>query len=90
MDTRGGVSRFELRITSCTSAHYLATTQAYKCSWQLKPRFSCYFAWGSEGLSRSKDLSFEDEYCGTEDRAELQGYIGEPLVRSTVDALNGW
>ena len=32
----------------------LAITHAYKCSGQLKPRFSRYFAGGSEGLSRSK------------------------------------
>ena len=34
------------------------------------------------GLSRSKDLLFEDEYHGAEDRAEIQGYISESLVRS--------
>ena len=42
----------------------------------------------SEGLSRSKGLLCEDEYRGAEDRAKLQGHIGEPLVRSMVDALN--
>ena len=66
----------------------LAITHAYKYSWLLKPRFSCYFAGGSEGLSCLKGLLFEDEYRRAEDRAELQGYIGEPLARSTVDALN--
>ena len=67
----------------------LAITHAYKYSWLLKPRFSRYFAGGSEGLSRLKGLLFEDEYYrGAEDRAKLQGYIGEPLARSTVDALN--
>ena len=60
----------------------------YKYSWLLKPRFSRYFARGSEGLSRLKGLLFEDEYRGAEDWAELQGYIGEPLARSMVDALN--
>ena len=66
----------------------LAITHAYKYSWLLKPRFSRYFAGGSEGLSRLKGLLFEDEYRGAEDWAKLQGYIGEPLTRSTVDALN--
>ena len=56
--------------------------------WQLKPRFSHYFAGGSEGLSRSKGLLFEDEYHGAKDRALLQEYIGKPLARSTVDAYN--
>ena len=51
----------------------------------LKPR---YFAGGSEGFSSSKGLLLEEEYRGAEDRAELQGYIGKPLARSTVDALN--
>ena len=36
----------------------------------------------------SAALLFDDEYRGAEDRAELQGYIGEPLARSMVDALN--
>ena len=36
---------------------------------QLKPRFSHYFAGGSEGLSRSKGLLFEGEYHGAKDRA---------------------
>ena len=66
----------------------LAITHAYKCSWQLKPRFSRYFAGGSEGLSRSKGLLFEDEYHGVKDRAELQEYISKPLARSTVDACS--
>ena len=34
----------------------LAITHAYKYSWLLKPRFSRYFAGGSEGLSRLKGL----------------------------------
>ena len=59
----------------------LAITHAYKCSWQLKPR---YFAGGSEGLSRSKCLLFEGKNHGPKDRAELQEYIGEPLARSAV------
>ena len=63
----------------------LAITHAYKYSWQLKHR---YFAQDSEGLSRLKGLLFEDKYRGAEDRAKLQGYICEPLVRSTVDTLN--
>ena len=66
----------------------LAITHACKYSWLLKPQFSRYFAGGSKGLSRLKDLLFEDEYRGAEDWAELQEYIGEPLVRSTVGALN--
>ena len=68
----------------------LAITHAYKYSWLLKPQFSRYFAGGggSEGLSHLKGLLFEDEYRGAEDRTELQGYIGEPLARSMIDALN--
>ena len=66
----------------------LAITHAYKCSWQLKPPFSPYFAGVSEGLSRSKGLLFEGKNRGPEDRAELQEYIGESLARNTVDAFN--
>ena len=66
----------------------LAITHAYKCSWQLIPRFSRYFARGSEGLSRSKGLLFEGKNYGPKDRAELQEYIGKPLARSTVDAYS--
>ena len=66
----------------------LAITHAYKCSWQLKPQFSRYFAGGSEGLSHSKGLLFEGKNHGPKDRAELQEYIGKPLARSTVDAYN--
>ena len=47
----------------------LAITHAYKCSWQLKPRFSRYFAGGSEGLSHSKGLLFEGKNHGPKDRA---------------------
>ena len=73
---------------ACTiNCIHLAITHTYKHSWLLKLRFSRYFAGGSEGLSRLKGLLF-DEYRGAEDRAKLQGYIGEPLTRSTVDALN--
>ena len=56
-------------------------------SWQVKPRFSRYFAGGLEGLSHSKDELFENEYRGADNQAETQVYIGEALVRSTVDAL---
>ena len=82
-----------VQMTSCTSVHtincvLLAITHVYKYSWLLKPRFSRYFARGSEGLSRLKGLLFEDEYRGAEDWTELQGYISEPLARSMVDALN--
>ena len=66
----------------------LAITHAYKCSWQLKPRFFRYFAGGSEGLSRSKGFLFESKNYGPKDWAELQEYIGKPLARSTVDAYN--
>ena len=89
---RGGTSRFELCIhhaLACTiNCVLLAITHAYKCSWWLKPRFSRYFAGGSEGLSRSKGLLFEGKNHGPKDRAELQEYIGEPLARNTVDAFN--
>ena len=89
---RGGTSRFELCITSCIACTIncvlLAITHAYKCSWQLKSRFSRYFARGSEGLSRLKGLLFEGKNHGSKDRAELQEYIGEPLARSTVDAFS--
>ena len=79
------MSELELCITSCDIP--LAITHVYKYSWLLKPRFSRYFAGGSEGLSRSKDLLLEDEYREAEDSAKLQGHIGKPLIRSTVDAL---
>ena len=81
---------FKLRhALACTiNCILLAITHAYKYSWLLKPQFSRYFARGSEGLSHLKGLLFEDEYRGAEDRAKLQGYIDEPLARSTVDALN--
>ena len=83
-------SNYALRhALACTiNCILLAITHAYKYSRLLKLRFSRYFAGGSEGLSRLKHLLFKDEYRGAEDRAELQGYIGEPLARSTVDALN--
>ena len=80
--------RHDVMHLACTIL--LAITHAYKYSWLLKPRFSRNFSGGSEGLNRLKGLLFEDEYRGAEDRAELQEYmyIGEPLARSTVDALN--
>ena len=68
-----------------THAYKYSLTFLRQNSWLLKPR---YFSGGLEGLSRLKGLLFEDEYRGAEDRAKLQGYIGEPLARSTVDALN--
>ena len=72
---------FKLRhALACTINILLAITHAYKYGWLLKPRFSQYFAGGSEGLSRLKGLLFEDDYRGAKDRAKLQGY--------TVDALN--
>ena len=76
-------SRFKLHHALVCSINciLLAITHAYKYSWQLKPRFSCYFAEGSEGLSHLKGLFFEDKCHGAEDRAELQGYISEPLGR---------
>ena len=81
-------SNYVMYLACIINCILLAITHAYKYSWLLKPRFSRYFAGGSEGLSRLKGLLFEDEYRGAEDRAKLQGYIGEPLARSTVDALN--
>ncbi len=68
-----------------TCMNYALRMHAYKCSWQLKPRFSRYFA---GGLSRSKGLLFKGKNHGPKDRAELQEYIGEPLARNTVDAFN--
>ena len=64
----------------------LAITHAYKYSWLLK-RFSCSFAGGSEGLNCSEGLLFEDEYHGAEDRAKLQGYIGEPLTGKPLEKV---
>ena len=64
---------------------YSFSYYTHKYSWLLKPR---YFAMGSEGLSHAlKSLLFEDKYRGAKDRAELQGYISEPHVRSMVDTL---
>lgn len=37
-----------------------------------------------QGLSRSKDLLFEDKYHETEDRVQLPAYIVEPLIGSMV------
>ena len=78
--------KYVMHLACIINCILLAITHAYKYSWLLKPRFSHYFAGGSEGLSRLKGLLFEDKYRGAEDRAKL--YIGEPLARSTVDALN--
>ena len=80
--------KYVMHLACTINCILLVITHAYKHSWLLKPRFSRYFAGGSEGLSRLKGLLFEDEYRGAEDQAKLQGYIGEPLARSTVDALN--
>ena len=89
LQIRGGTSRFELRhALACTiNCVLLAIAHAYKCSWQLKPRYSHYFVRDSEGLSRSKGLLFEDKYHGAEDRAQLRGYIVQPLITITVDAF---
>ena len=67
---RQGLNYALRRALACTiNCVLLAITHAYKCSWQLKPRFSHYFAGGSEGLSCSKGLLFEGEYHGAKDRA---------------------
>ena len=88
-EVRQGLNYALRHALACTiNCVLLAITHAYKCSWQLKPRFSRYFAGGSEGLSRSKGLLFEGKNHGPKDRAELQEYIGEPLARNTVDAFN--
>ena len=88
-EVRQGLNYALRHALACTiNCVLLAITHAYKCSWQLKPRFSCYFTGGSEGLSRSKGLLFEGKNHGPKDRAELQEYIGEPLARSTVDAFS--
>ena len=88
-EVRQGLNYALRHALACTiNCVLLAITHAYKCSWQLKPRFSRYFAGGSEGLSRSKGLLFEGKNHGPKDRAELQEYIGKPLARNTVDAYN--
>ena len=59
-EVRQGLNYALRHALACTiNCVLLANTHAYKCSWQLKPRFSRYFAGGSEGLSRSKGLLFE-------------------------------
>ena len=56
-EVRQGLNYALRHALACTiNCVLLAITHAYKCSWQLKPRFSGYFAGGSEGLSRSKCL----------------------------------
>ena len=88
-EVRQGLNYALRHALACTiNCVLLAITHAYKCSWQLKPRFSRYFAVGSEGLSRSKGLLFEGKNRGPKDWAELQEYIGKPLTKSTVDAFN--
>ena len=88
-EVRQGLNYALRHALACTvNCVLLAITHAYKCSWQLKPRFSRYFAGGSEGLSRSKGLLFEGKKHGPKDRAELQEYIGESLARNTVDAFS--
>ena len=57
-------------------------TPAYKCSWQFKPFL--LFCCGLGGAQPLKRLTFEGEYCGAEDWAELQGHISESLIKSTV------
>ena len=85
-EVRQGLNYALRHALACTiNCVLLAITHAYKCSWQLKPR---YFAGGSEGLSRSKGLLFEGKNHGPKDQAELQEYISKPLARSTVDAFN--
>ena len=67
--------------------HTLLIQLLRKCSWQLKHQFSNYFAGDSEGFSHSKDSLLRGKYHGAEDRAELQGHIGELLIRM-VNASN--
>ena len=43
---------------------------------------------GAQRGSATKKTIFEDEYRGAESQTKLQGYVGEPLIRSTVDAVN--
>ena len=78
------MSWFKLRHALVCSINciLLAITHAYKYSWLL----NLILLLLCRGL-RGAQL-FEDKYRGAEDRAELQGYIGEPFVRSTVDTLN--
>ena len=88
-EVRQGLNYALRHALACTiNCVLLAITHAYKCSWQLKSRFSRYFAGGSEGLSHSKGLLFEGKNHGPKDRAKLQEYIGKPLARTTVDAFN--
>ena len=69
-EVRQGLNYALRHALACTiNCILLAITHAYKCSWQLKPRFSHYFAEGSEGLSHSKGLLFEGEYRGAKYRA---------------------
>ena len=82
---------FKLRhALACTIL--LAIMHAYKYSWLLKPRFSPYFAGGSEGLSRLKGLLLKTNIVELKIELKIglnfKGYTGEPLARSTVDALN--
>ena len=83
-------SRFKLHHALVCSINGIAITHAYK-QVQLAAKtsiFSLFLPRAQTGLSRLKGLLFEDKYRGAKDRAELEGYIGEPLIRSTVDTLN--
>ena len=69
-EVRQGLNYALCHALACTiNCILLAITHAYKCSWQLKTRFSHYFAGGSERVSRSKGLLIEGEYHGAKDRA---------------------
>ena len=63
--------KYVMHLACIINCILLAITHAYKYSWLLKPRFSHYFAGGSEGLSRLKSLLFEDEYRGAKDRSRV-------------------
>ena len=48
-EVRQGLNYALRHALACTiNCVLLAITHAYKCSWQLKPRFSRYFAGGSD------------------------------------------
>ena len=88
VESKGGYVkiRFTHYVKHYCVAFYYTCVQV-----QLAAKTSIFspFCRGLKGLSRSKDLHCDlRQYRGAEDRAKLQGYVSEPLIRSMVDALN--
>ena len=77
--------KYVMHLACTINCILLAITHAYKYSWLLKPR---YFSGGSEGLRGAQPLKILKTNIVELKIRLIQGYISEPLARSTVDALN--